>query len=123
MKYKQQKSQRTDNMKIIIYLICTHLIIRPTATFLNSNELKISIDLISKLEIRNCILVGNSTNENLTFQLKNFSSAKVPNTFLDYYSFVKYADSLESVYYRTGVTFKEDDLYILEAITQAFQKV
>lgn len=78
-------------------------------SFLNKDEIQVSLDLIKALEIRQCFLVGKY--ENLNPVVKRFSAASITITYLNYTQLTERIDGDESVSFRTGLIFKDENLF------------
>ena len=79
------------------------------ATFLNENEIKISFDVIEKLRIRQCILVGDVQNGDLIFHAKQLSTAKIPITYMNFKKSINFVEGTENPYFSIGLIFKDED--------------
>lgn len=82
-----------------------------------------SFDLIKRLEIRHCILVGNLEKEKLIFNARKFSSMSIPVSHLNYDPLMQYIDGTQINQFKTGLIFKEENLHILEEISSVFERV
>ena len=104
------------------YIITFHFYFKIISTsFLNQDEMRMSMELIKQLKIRQCILVGDAENEDVFSEAKEFSSAKIPITYLTYNPLATMVYYTEFVYFHTGLIFKEENLEILELISKFFK--
>lgn len=108
-------------MNFLLYATFLHLYFQQIPAFLNYQELKMSLDLVKELGIRQCILVENSKNEDLTYYTKEFSKTKIPVSYFDDASLVEYILNTKIDQLNTGIIVKDKNLYFLQQ--RIFEKV
>ena len=88
------------------------------STYLDPNEFKISIDLFTTLQIRQCILFGNAVDSTLVNNLKRFSSAQILSTFTKNEELRQNVMDQKFSNAKTAFVFKLKDFQILRTLTK-----
>ena len=106
-------------MNVLFHVILFPFQFKEISSYLNQNELKLSLSLVQELDIRQCVLVGN--NKNFISVMKKFSSANIPTMGLDPSRLIAYVNNADEGYFHTGIILK--DLLTLKQISRILEKV
>ena len=111
-------------MNLVKFILFFSYFYKFISASLNQNELNLSFDLITRLEIRHLLLIQKECGRNLFYNIKKFATANFSVAYLNFSQLENYITENKNVSRRTGFLLdSSENLTVLENVIKKLDEV